>query len=68
LDAVSYNNPEMRRAFIAGARVAVDAAILDLSPPVANELEQWLSDLECWTDGDPPLAPHQWATGDESQG
>ncbi len=55
-----YENPAIRQAYIAGAREAVDAAILDLSPAQANELEQWLSDLECWTEGEPPLAPHQW--------
>jgi hypothetical protein len=49
-----------REAFVAGARAAVDAAILDLSPPKANELELWLSELESWSDGEPPPGPHQW--------
>ena len=55
-----YDYPEERRAFTAGARTAIDAVAIHLQPTHVRELEQWLSDLGGWTNGDPPLAPDRW--------
>jgi hypothetical protein len=57
---MDYADSAIRQAFVAGAREAVDAAALTLPPPQANELDQWMRDLGCWTEGEPPPGPHRW--------
>ena len=55
-----YDDPAIRQAFIAGAREAVEAAILNVSASNAAELQGWLDELADWTAGEPPEAPHHW--------
>lgn len=58
---MNYDDPTARAAYVAGALEAIEASILELDPPKARELEQWVIDLNLWPGGPPPPAPHWWA-------
>lgn len=56
-----YERPESRRAYIAGARAALDSMALTVDPREARAVEEWINvDLASWTDGEPPPAPVTW--------
>lgn len=55
-----YDDPEIRRAYVAAATEAVEALAIKVSGPEYRELEQWLAELGDWSDGEPPPAPHHW--------
>ena len=52
--------PKQRDAYRRGAYDAYESAIVGLAAAEARALEQWLSDLDSWNEGEPPPPPHMW--------
>ena len=57
---MQYETPETREAYRQGARDAYESAFAGLRTGEARMLEDWLTDLEAWQDGDPPSPPYVW--------
>ena len=58
---MTYDDPEIRRAYLAGVRDAVEGVIPFCPADRARELEEWISaDLAAWSGGGPPPAPWLW--------
>ena len=61
---MSYDNPDVRRAYVQGARDTYESAVVDGDPRPLRAIEEWLGELERWQGGDPPPPPHLWAEQD----
>jgi hypothetical protein len=51
---------EVRAAYVRGARDAYESVLVGCDPLILRQLEEWLSQLEAWQEGDPPPPPYQW--------
>jgi hypothetical protein len=64
---MKFADPEIRAAYLAGARATFESMCLELAGPACRELEEWIDgDLAGWTGGEPPPPPSQWQPADES--
>jgi hypothetical protein len=52
-----FHEPDVREAYRRGARDSYEALSSCLKPHQIDEVEAWLSELDGWEDGDPPLPP-----------
>lgn len=52
-----FHEPDVREAYRRGARDCYESLIQTLKVRQAREVEAWLSELEGWEDGDPPMPP-----------
>ena len=57
---MSYDDPAVRSAYRKGAADCYESSIPHLDPRIEREIIDWLRELDDWTVGDPPLAPHGW--------
>lgn len=58
---IRYDSPELRRAYIQGARDALDSLLIACPPLLVRETEDWIAtDLTRWDTGGPPLSPSRW--------
>ena len=63
---MKFADPEIRAAYLAGARAAFESIRLELAGPACRELEEWIDgDLATWSGGEPPLPPCEWQLPDE---
>ena len=52
-----FHEPDVREAYRRGARDCYESLIATLKVHQAREVKAWLSDLDNWEDGEPPLPP-----------
>ena len=52
-----FHEPDVRDAYRRGARDCYEGLIATLKAYQAREVEDWLSELDGWEDGDPPPPP-----------
>jgi len=57
---VPYDSAECRRAYVEGAGAAYESAAITVSAGEKTALEDWLTELEQWTAGDPSPCPADW--------
>jgi len=57
---MSYDDPQVRRAFIVGAKAAYENLLFYVPERERDSIQSWLDQLEAWEDGDPPLPPNPW--------
>jgi hypothetical protein len=62
---LNSDDPDVRRAYVRGARDAYESAIANCDARTVRALEEWLVDLETWTGGERPPPPHEWPLGDD---
>jgi len=55
-----FEDRAARDCYRRGVRDALEAGVIHRSPGIALALQQWLADLDAWSDGEPPVAPHHW--------
>ena len=57
-----FDDPAIRAAYRRGALDACESGFDRLPGPELRAIEEWLSDLEAWHEGDPPPPPYAWAS------
>ena len=56
-----FDDPMIREIYRRGARDALDWACVYLPSTKQRTMEDWLTALDLWTEGNPPRAPHSRA-------
>lgn len=56
-----FDDPMIREIYRRGIRDAFAFACFHLPPARQREMEDWLTDLDLWHDGNPPPPPHMRA-------
>ena len=57
-----FDEPDVREAYRQGARDCYESLMTSLKPRDIEKLEAWLSQLDGWEDGEPPLTPSGLST------
>ena len=56
-----FDDPMIREIYRRGVRDACEWTCIYLPPPRQREMEEWLTSLDLWRDGNPPRAPRSRA-------
>ncbi len=56
-----YDDPMIREIYRRGARDACEWACVYLPSAKQRVMEEWLTALDLWVEGNPPTAPHSRA-------
>jgi len=56
-----FDDPMIREIYRRGVRDAVQFASIHLPPARQRLMEDWLTELDLWRDGNPPAPPHMRA-------
>ncbi len=57
------DSAEFRQGCRTGVRAAIESMLHELSGPSLVAMQHWLAELDKWTSGPIPAAPHLWADG-----
>ena len=56
-----FEELDIRDAYRRGVMDAYESACIHVPPSRRAAVEAWISDLQSWTEGDPPIPPHRWS-------
>lgn len=60
MDPLMFEDRAARDAYRRGVHDALESGIIHQSGARMRALQQWVIDLEAWSGGEPPDAPHLW--------
>ena len=60
MQAMSYDDPHVRRGYIHGAKAACESLVFYIPTRERDALLAWIEQLENWSDGEPPVPPNAW--------
>ena len=56
-----FDDPMFREIYRRGVRDTYDSVCAHLPPTRCRSMEDWLTELDLWSGGNPPPAPHRRA-------